>query len=433
MLEFKYEVRDPIYGFIPFTALEQKVISDSAFQRLRRIGQLALTHYVYPGATHTRFSHSLGVMHMASLMFDSIVNSSKETLKEAFDFNDSSIDSMHQTVRLAALLHDIGHGPYSHASESVMPHNPETGKLFKHEDYTVSIIKSRFDSVFKKSPQGISVGSITDLIDRRGLVLEDYGLFFKSIVSSQLDADRADYLLRDSYHCGVKYGVYDHARLVKSLMVGFDQDENARVGIKEESWQIAESVVLARYWIHSYVYFHKTRRILDHHLSEAIKHSYNGESIPGPDKLDDYLTLDDGSIWEKLKQNKENLHCDAILNRNHFRMVYSTNQSQAIQDNERFEAIKEALINRKIELYVDDNASTYYKSDPTESKENTYSRRDKLFDPKEIFIIDEYRKCIPLAERSSFLSKMANEIKVRRIYVQPDKKELAKKIIRGIT
>ncbi len=82
MLEYKYEVRDPIYGFIPFTLLEHKVIAEPSFQRLRRIGQLALTHFVYPGATHSRFSHSLGVMHMASLMFESIVKSSGDILKE---------------------------------------------------------------------------------------------------------------------------------------------------------------------------------------------------------------------------------------------------------------------------------------------------------------------------------------------------------------
>lgn len=429
MLEFKFEVRDPIYGFIPFTVLEQKVISDPAFQRLRRIGQLAVTHYIYPGATHTRFSHSLGVMHMASLMFDSIVNSSRESLREEFGFNDGTIDIMHQTVRLAALLHDIGHGPFSHASESVMPHNPNTGKQFNHEEYTVSIIKSRFESVFNNSPDRISVGSITDLIDRKGMVLGDYGLFFKSIVSSQLDADRADYLLRDSYHCGVKYGVYDHARLVKSLMVGFDQDGYARVGIKEESWQIAESIVLARYWIHSYVYFHKTRRVLDYHLREAIKHVYDGDSIPGPDRIDDYLALDDGSIWEKFKLNKNNRHCDAILNRNHFRLIYSTNQSQSDKDNEKFEAVRKALEDDGLEIFVDDNASTYYKSD---SSESTFSRRDRLFDPKEIFIINDEKKCIPLAERSSFLSKMANEIKVRGIYIQSEFKGRAKQIIRGI-
>ncbi len=136
-----YEIRCPVYGFITITDWEREIISQPWFQRLRRIRQLAGTDYVYPGAVHTRFEHSLGVMHMATLIYDSIVNYSQDILKEALGYNDDGLNRARTLVRLAALLHDIGHAPFSHAGEELFP-PCNCGKRYKHEHYSAQIVRS---------------------------------------------------------------------------------------------------------------------------------------------------------------------------------------------------------------------------------------------------------------------------------------------------
>jgi HD superfamily phosphohydrolase len=117
--EIVCEIRCPIHGFIGLNAWERALVDTPVFQRLRRIRQLAWTDYVYPGAMHTRFEHSLGVMHVATLLFDSIVRNSRQILTAAYDYDEHGLAKARQKIRLAALLHDVGHPPFSHASEDV--------------------------------------------------------------------------------------------------------------------------------------------------------------------------------------------------------------------------------------------------------------------------------------------------------------------------
>ena len=116
-----YEIRCPVHGFVAFNDWERQIISHPAFQRLRRIRQLAWTDQVYPGAMHTRFEHSLGVMHTANLLYDSIVRNAKEVLSSELGYDDAGFRRNRQLVRLGALLHDVGHSPFSHASEELFP------------------------------------------------------------------------------------------------------------------------------------------------------------------------------------------------------------------------------------------------------------------------------------------------------------------------
>ena len=137
----KYEIRDPIYGFIELDSWERDIINHPAFQRLRRIKQLAWTDMVYPGAVHTRFEHSLGVMHLATLMYEKIVNKKKDYLENKLGYNGSGLENDKKFVRLAALLHDVGHSPFSHAGEGLMDTNPDTDKPYKHENYSAAIVE----------------------------------------------------------------------------------------------------------------------------------------------------------------------------------------------------------------------------------------------------------------------------------------------------
>lgn len=205
-----YEIRDPIFGFITIDEWEREIINHRVFQRLRRIKQLAWTDMVYPGATHTRFEHSLGVMHIATQMFNSIVEKRRELLKSELNFTEDGFGRDRVLVRLASLLHDVGHGPFSHAGEELMPVNPETNRPYKHEDYTDAIIRYLMRDVIKNHPLNdnyrISADDVADFYSGSPRVRRS--ILWRGLVNSQLDADRADYLLRDSHHIGVQYGKY---------------------------------------------------------------------------------------------------------------------------------------------------------------------------------------------------------------------------------
>ncbi len=188
-----YEIRDPIHGFIQFNAWEREIINHLVFQRLRRIRQLGLTEMVYPGAVHTRFEHSPGVMHVATKLFDQIVKRQKIYPKELLNCNDEDFARTRTIIRLAALLHDIGHSPFSHAGEGLMPLIKSGDRFYGHEDYSAAIIELMLRDVIenhsldKDHIKAHTVASYLRGIPALGREL----LIWRSIVSSQLDADRA--------------------------------------------------------------------------------------------------------------------------------------------------------------------------------------------------------------------------------------------------
>ena len=196
------EFRDPVHGLVKLTDLEVKIIDQLPFQRLRGIRQLAMAHLVYPGALHTRFDHSIGTLHAASRILDRVA------APEHLCYDDIV------NVRLAALLHDIGHGPFSHVSEYLLEsHNTvePSGPMEKiHEKLTVDIIN------YEPSIACLLEDSRRDAISNiiRGSGRRDIR---RDIVSSDLDADKIDYLSRDAYFTGVKYGVFDLEKIYESL------------------------------------------------------------------------------------------------------------------------------------------------------------------------------------------------------------------------
>src|SRR5271166_381303 len=152
-----HEIRCPVHRFVTLNDWEREIISQPAFQRLRRIRQLAWTDLVYPGAMHTRFEHSLGVMHTATLLYDSIVQKSRDVLEEQHAYTVEGLQRDRQLVRLAALLHDVGHSPFSHSSEDLLPVKGE-GAKFAHEDYSASIIRNELRSAIEDHPLSANTG-----------------------------------------------------------------------------------------------------------------------------------------------------------------------------------------------------------------------------------------------------------------------------------
>jgi len=371
--EFKF--RDVIHGYIKLDEQEIEIVNSPEYQRLRRIRQLSLTEMVYPGANHTRFEHSLGVLQLATEIFDNIIK--QEHSREILGFKneyDSRIYRLRKIIRLAALLHDIGHAPFSHTSEELMPFlsKNKKGRKYKHEDYSFAIIKTYFKEYIEehKITKGldITVNDVTALLGDKEEHPTINPIIWRSLLSGQLDADRGDYLLRDSYHLGVNYGLYDRDRFINYLTVYRAENNTPRLAILYKGINIAESFIIARYKMFSQVYFHHVRRILDYHVEQATKTAlkdlgFSDGLLPSPDgdNLKRYVELDDWSIFGMFKNNKDKCkHTKIILNRKPYKLkgTWDDWDKNAFKDKE--EAKVEKILQNQ-EGYLDKADTRWYK------------------------------------------------------------------------
>jgi uncharacterized protein len=345
----RYEIRCPVYGFIQIDDWERDIIEHPAFQRLRRIRQLAWTDLVYPGAMHTRFEHSLGVMHVASLLCDSIAQKSKDLLKQQLAYDQQGLDRDRKLVRLAALLHDVGHAPFSHSSEDLFPKRGRGGERFAHEDYSAAIIRSELCDVIKNHPlngnTGFKADDVAALIE--GGPAAGHAVFWRDLIIGQMDADRMDYLFRDSHHIGVHYGKFDVSRLIASA-VAIPMDEvrrPPRLGIEEGGWHAAEALVLARHFMFTQVYFHKTRVAYDIHLREAMKCLLPGGRFPKPvaAELKQFMKWDDWRVLGSIAAGKAGEHGKRIIDRNHYREIFHTPEVCTDRDMQELRRVREKL------------------------------------------------------------------------------------------
>lgn len=307
------EIRDPVHGSIPICDEEKKIVEHRYFQRLRQIKQLGFSEFVFPGATHTRYLHSLGVMHISSLAFDRLFGSSK---------GDPELLRLRQTLKLAALLHDIGHAPLSHATESVMPmvaelkipsrfHQGELQRRAGHEDYTIkSIVDSQFAEAFKdcEASFGISRFAIAEVIigkttDPGYFQYKGLNLFplMHQLVSSEMDCDRMDYLLRDSYFCGVSYGKFDLDWILDNLQLLTDRGD-AMIGISERAVATFDDFLLSRFHMFLMVYFHYKSVCLEQMLFKYFAEKPEEYRIPAD--IEDYQNHDDHFLLKVLKSSK---------------------------------------------------------------------------------------------------------------------------------
>lgn len=312
-LTFEAHIRDPLYGYIGLTWNELRLLDTPPLQRLRRIKQLANAHLVYPAACHTRFEHSLGVLRVATLM-------ARQLQIEGDDLT---------TLRYAALLHDIGHGPFSHVFEA--PMREVNGKDATHEAITRRIIREdeEVNAILGEAAEDVAA-----------LLSEDQNGILHQIISGNIDADKMDYLRRDSYHTGVAYGNFDLERVLHTLRktqkTRFRQRED--LAVHEKGIDAIESFRLARFLMHAQVYYHHTNVVANGMLQRAIKVAIRDGVVDaeklrnGKDHfLEHYLALDDARLLAQVLTRPESTAADLVgrlERRDLFKRGYESNVSQ---------------------------------------------------------------------------------------------------------
>jgi HD superfamily phosphohydrolase len=295
-------IKDEILGNIELNDLETRIIDSPDFQRLRKIKQMAFTYLVYPGANHTRFEHSLGVMHLAS----------KACAK--FGFSKDTTEK----VRLFALLHDIGHVAYSHELEKVLKKYCGT-----HEE----IGRKR-----------IMDGEIRDLLDQNygaKKILDIENSVEGKVVTSDLGVDRMDYLVRDAENTGVAYGIIDADRILHTMLL-----RKKELAITEGGLEAAESLLVARFMMFSTVYLHKTVRIAAAMFQRGFQLAVeSGELDP-----EEFLNVGDEEALALLKETDSSSdYSKRLTNRNLYKEAYSLERDRFIELKDDVEELEEEL------------------------------------------------------------------------------------------
>ena len=401
------DIIDPIHDFVRVNSNELKIIDTSIFQRLRRIRQLSGAHLIYPGAQHTRFEHSLGVMHIASM--------AGHALNEKGIISSDNI----QNLRFAGLLHDIGHGPFSHLFEELLQK-----RKISHENIGRDIIlKTQIGDLI--SANGFNKKFITELAFG-----DSKFQFMNEIISGALSADIMDYLLRDGYFTGAEHAKIDHNRLTYSL----DVYKN-KLALEKSALVNFETMMISRYQMFKAVYFHKTVRAGEVMLLESM---YLAEEELGLSSisLDEYLKLTDEVILSKLlnlpERNSKLRIAKKIatdyLNRNLFKSVFEVSVTGNAITKKRMQSIREEVSKKsKVdinEIFVDSSNTPSIPLSPSkkESKSIIILERDG---------VKATAKEIPISD-IRLVSVMSGFMKILRVYTPANnrkKVEIAAKSI----
>lgn len=356
-LEVKWsqEIRDPIHDFVRMSPYERKIVDSRPYQRLRDISQLAMTYRVYPGATHKRFEHCLGVMELSERLFNTVTEPANlEYAKHLVEplTDEGNREYWRKVVRIAALCHDLGHLPFSHAGEELLPEGED------HETVTLKLIESEIAEIIETFDFGMQVSHVKELaVKTPGL--EPWKQVLAEIIQSNFfGVDRIDYLLRDSHHAGVAYGKFDHYRLLDTVRIlpspPGDESEGTEsvplLGVEGGGVSSAESLLLARHFMFSQVYFHPVRRIYDQHLADFLE-SYlpDGKFATDPESM---MRNTDSRILVAIAEasdDPDKAGHDAarrLACREHFRLVYQPAREDYRTNLEAGKVVYEALIDQ---------------------------------------------------------------------------------------
>lgn len=415
------EIRDALHGSIALDPGEVSVVESPFFQRLRRIKQLGFAETAFPSATHTRFVHSLGAMHVATQAFDNIFPDEDERSKLA---------RFRKVVRLAALLHDVGHGPLSHTSESAMPnvaklsiplaHYRNLKRQATHEDYTLKIVldselTQRLDKAGKRT--GFSAIHVAALMqpeielkddffrERLDGEIVDFRPLLEQLISSELDCDRMDYLRRDSHYLGVSYGQYDYDWIIANLCP-YVSSGKVHLALKHRAVTAFEDFLISRFHMFLMIYFHHKSVIYDRMLNEYFKSTDSHYEIPSDLEL--YLNCVDSELMSHLGTSS-NRWAKRITERKPYTVLIElpSGLTDSSPDHDLFTTVEAKLKKQGIH-YLKETSTSELSKYIDSGKKPLFVRYDNYYtDPK----------FIPMTQYSDLFDRYKKRRSVSRIYI----------------
>jgi uncharacterized protein len=424
-------IRDPIHGTLAVTPREIRVVDHPVFQRLRNIKQLGFADLSFPGATHTRYSHSLGAMHVATRLFDQLF--------ERSDLPERVRQRFRQAARLAMLFHDVGHAPLSHTTEMLMPPVGELGlglfagndvsRRASHEDYTLKmVLDSSLGETLEQNfgELGIVPQDVAELIVgqtwmgqstrfRHGGI--DYAPVLRQIVSSECDADRMDYLQRDSFFSGVNYGKFDADWLIDNV-APVEREGAVYLGIKSRAVFSFEDFLLSRYHMFATVYLHHTPVIFEKMLSRYFEEARDEFTLPAD--VERYAQLDDMDLWSTLRKSK-NEWAKRIVGRRAFFLLDERHEGDTGYD-------ATAPDHDELCRRLEEERLAFIRTRSRSVLSKYYGTPDK----NPMYVITGAARTVPLEDYTPLYLRYKTPALVQRVYVDPAMREGARKVLKGM-
>lgn len=429
------EIKDPIHGSIEVNSAEVKVLDSREFQRLRSIKQLGFAEFSFPGATHNRYIHSVGVMHLAGRAFDSAFRN--------FTFSSADVKArLRQVTRLGALLHDIGHGPLSHTTEEVMPNVDKlqikvyetrkpnqgmaknTNRRATHEDYTIKFLTdSPLTDIIRANFKEFDPIHIACLVDRSLEVPDDFFRdhdldlrpILSQIISSEMDVDRMDYLERDAYFCGTNYGRVEIGWLLGNL-TNHEVNGAIHLALNRRALYTFDDFLISRHHMYLMVYFHHKSIIYEEMLHRYLTSPDCTYVLPA--SSEDYVKTNDYSLYNHLA-NVSNRWAKRISDRDPFRMLFEHHETE---NSKRSDEIQRKLEAENVEVIHSSSRARLSKYHATEASEKSYS----------IYVVDQYdlqEKPIPIEQCTQIFRRYEETRRIERLYVSAEDYPRARKIM----
>lgn len=426
------EIKDPIHGAVYLSPAEVAVLDSAACQRLRQIKQLGFAEYAFPGGVHNRYIHSLGVCHLSGRAFDIVFRD--------FRFSSQSArNRLQQSVRLAAMLHDIGHGPLSHTTEEVMPMLRDLGiPVYRdretdaagqpvrasHEDYTIKyLLDSPLTRVLQQNFPDLSPYHVACLIDKKLPTQDDFfvdqGLCFRpilsQIVSSEMDVDRMDYLERDAYFCGTNYGKVELSWLLSNL-TRHENNGQLYLALDRRALYTFDDFLISRHHMYLMVYFHHKSIIYEEMLTRYLNAPDCTYQLPA--SIEAYNKCTDYSLYEHLASSG-NPWAQRISERRPYRMAF---ELHALEKSARVEKMQEALEKEGFATIGTSSQTRLSKYHATGLEEKT----------SPIFVVDQYDplgKPERIENCTEIFQKYEENRCIERLYVAPEKYTDARRFI----
>lgn len=447
-------INDPIHKNVGLYEHEVLVVDHAAFQRLRRVKALGFLDRVFPSAKHSRFEHSIGACHVASLIFDSIkdistqycgsaqwAESSEHLALSSDEAAEVFSPLMRKCVRVAALLHDVGHGPFSHASESIMPPiddlidaNPGASKFIRaaleksrsdkqrkgktsadHEDYSLLVMERILQDVDFPSEEIHLIAALkSSLVEPPQEHDKGTITLLSQLVDGEIDSDRMDYLLRDSYFCGVPYGNYDLKRLQEGLCIVKERKSGKKsFAILRKAITAFEDFLFSRFQMHVQVYTHKIDASCNKAFEELAKQS--GFTLPA--SIDEYIEIDDENFLDRDKNLKANLG-EMIRNRKLWPMALQSYSNDRSNETALFEKFTNSLGKANIAIY---------------NSERPFKKQSLLDFPVVAKAIGDVFMSEKMRKSSELVAHYNAVFGVRRLFYRPDHTSHAKAVLESIT